>query len=69
MRQILDTYAKHRGNPGDGLNISEAAGAGADLFITGDRAVETLFGTSAGGGFNIPFSEGTSIGIERVIQP
>jgi hypothetical protein len=41
----------------------------ADLFITGDKAVETLSGTAAGGRFKTPFGEGASIGIQRAIQP
>jgi hypothetical protein len=52
-----------RGNVGDALNISEAGAAGADLFITGDRAtIGATFGPRGdiflprSGGVVVPFT-------------
>lgn len=64
LRQTLDAIRHHRGNLGDALNISEAGGHGADIFITGDkRAVNTLTGGTSGT-LILPNSNGTKIFIQ-----
>lgn len=50
------------GNAGDALNISEAGGIGADLFITCDKnTIGATFGSS--GSVYLPYSGGTSVPI------
>ena len=67
LRQQLDAFRLHRGNLGDALNLSEAGGLGADLYITGDlEASRAFFGTETGGVLRIPRSGGTDIVVRTV---
>lgn len=60
LRQQLDGIARHRNNAGDALNIAEAAGMKADLFITADvNTVGATFGRS--GSIELPRSGGESL--------
>ena len=66
LRSILDGHRGHRGNAGDGLNIAEASGAGADLFVTCDkRVVKQLVGAD-GGKVALPRSGGSTIMLRSI---
>lgn len=57
LRRVLDSKKASKGNAGDALNITEAGGIGADLFITTDAAsIGRVFGRS--GSILLPYTGG-----------
>lgn len=65
LRQVLDQIVLSKGNAGDALNISEAAGADASVFLTNDvNTIGRTFGLD--NKLLLPNSEGTTITIQVV---
>ena len=66
LRQTLDAIRPHRGNLGDALNISEAGGHGADIFITGDKTMVRSLTGGTSGAVTLPQGNGTTVLIQAL---
>ncbi len=65
LRQVLDQVILSKGNAGDALNISEAAGANASVFLTNDaNTIGRTFGFDSS--LLLPNSGGAAITIQVV---